>query len=134
MATHLAHVTAIELGQVFTFEDDLTVGRFVELQDCPAGGRLTATGLADETQRLSGFDVERDAIDGLNRADLSLEDDSPREGEVHHQIVDGQERVAGAIALRAVPGHLGLRPRCGGWGGAYGSGCCHQLPPLKPSW
>src|SRR5215216_7296752 len=123
MATHLAHVTAIELGQILTLEDDFAVGRLVELQDRPAGGRLAATGLADETQRLSGFDIERDAVHGLNRADLSLEDDSPGKGEVHHQIVDGQEWLAGAIALRAIPGHLGLRARSGDWGGAQWFRC-----------
>jgi hypothetical protein len=91
MATHLAHVAAIELGQVLALEDHFAVSGLVELKDRTAGGRFTATRLADETERLSGLDIERDAVHRLNRADLTLDDDPSRQREVHHQIVDGQE-------------------------------------------
>src|SRR5215216_5994909 len=125
MAAHPAHIAAIELGQILALEDDFSVSRLVELQNRPASGRLAAPGLADETQRLSWFDVERDAVHGLNRTNLPLEDDSPRQGEVHHQIVDGQERLIRAIALRAVPAYLGLSACCSDRGGAEWFGCCH---------
>ena len=59
MAAHLAHVAAIELGQILALEDDFAVSGLVELKDRPAGGRLAATRLTDETERLSGFDMER---------------------------------------------------------------------------
>ena len=99
VAAHLAHVAAVELGQILALKDDLALGRLVELQNRAAGGRLAATRLADEPQCLTLLDIERDAVDRLNRANLPLEDDSPRQREMHDQIVDsGASRRA--IALR----------------------------------
>ena len=40
--------------------------------------RLAAAGLAHQAERLALLDVEADAIDRLDRADLALEDDPLR--------------------------------------------------------
>ncbi len=90
LAAHLAHLAAVQLGQVLAVEDDLAAGRLVELQDGAAGGGLAAAGLADQAEGLALLDVERDAVDGLDRADLALEDDALGQREVHDQVVDLQ--------------------------------------------
>ena len=77
-----------QLGQVLAVEDDLAGGRLVELQDRAAGRGLAAAGLADETEGLALLDLEGDAVDGLDGADLALEDDALGQREVHHQVVD----------------------------------------------
>ena len=43
-------------------------------QQQPRGRRLAAAGLAHEPERLAAHDVERDAVDGLHRADLAAEE------------------------------------------------------------
>ena len=40
------------------------------------------------------LDGEGDAVDGLHRADLALEDDAAREREVHHEVIDLEQRLA----------------------------------------
>ena len=88
-------------------EDDLAAGRLVELQDRAAGRGLAAAGLADQAERLALLDLEGDAVDGLDRADLALEDDALGEREVHDQVVDFQEGVA---ASRSALVEIGDRP------------------------
>ena len=51
--------------------------------------------------------VKRDAVDGLDRTDLLLEDDPARDREVLLQVLDDEE--LGAARARGVGRHLGLR-------------------------
>ena len=114
VAAHLAHLATVELRQVLALEDHLAGGRLVELQDGATGRGLAATGLAHQTERLTLLDVEGDAVDGLDRADLALEDDPLGQREVHHQVLDLEQRLlplpllvalsrlgGGAVSLRS---------------------------------
>jgi hypothetical protein len=58
------------------------VGRVVQAHRDARERALAAPGLADQPDRLARVDVEVDTIDGVHRANLLLEDDSPRDREV----------------------------------------------------
>ena len=62
-----------QVRDVAALEDDLAAGRLEQPGEQPAGGRLAAAGLADQAERLARADVEVDAVDGLHRADLALQ-------------------------------------------------------------
>ena len=49
----------------------LPAGRFEQPGDQPAHRRLAAAGLAHDAEGLAGPDLEVDAVDGLDRADLA---------------------------------------------------------------
>ena len=55
MAAHLAHLAAVELGQILALEDDLTAGWLVELENRSTGCGLAATGLTHEAKGLARF-------------------------------------------------------------------------------
>src|SRR4029453_14052142 len=75
-------------------EDDAAVGRLVEAQDRAADRRLSASGLAHEAERLPACDLERDAGDGLDVADVAVEDEAALDREPHPEVVDLDERRA----------------------------------------
>ena len=54
--------------------------------------RLAAAGLADDREASRPADVEVDAVDGLDRADLALEQ-PPRDREVLYQALDLEQRL-----------------------------------------
>ena len=62
------------MRDVLAVEEDLA-GRLVEAQDGAAHGRLAATRFADQAERLAAANLERDAVDGLDVADVAVEDD-----------------------------------------------------------
>ena len=132
LATHPAKLLATERRELGPGEAHGSRRRLVELQDRAAGRRLAAAGFPDEAERLALFDEERDAVDGAHGADLALEEDALREREVHHEVLDLDERLA--VGARDVPrvrrprhglhGHLvtpsppeerARRPRARGW-------------------
>src|SRR5688572_11676135 len=97
MAAHLAHLAAAKLGEVLAAEYDFPARRLVELEDGATSGRLPATGLAHKPERLPLPDLEGDTIDSLNGADLTLKNDALRQREVHDQVVDLEQGVAGSV-------------------------------------
>jgi hypothetical protein len=64
----------------------------MQLQDGAAGGGFATTGFAHEAEGLAALYLERDAVDGLDRADLSLKDDALRQREVHDEVANVQKR------------------------------------------
>ena len=101
---HLApvrtHLGAGQARDVAAVEDDPAGRRIEEAHDAARHRRLAAAGLADDAERLALADREGDAVDGLHRGDLLLEDDSARDGEVLLQVLDDEELVAAHAAVR----------------------------------
>ena len=54
----LAHLTIFVFGDILAVEDDLSAGRFDELEDRSAGRGLSAAGFTDDPQGRSAFDAE----------------------------------------------------------------------------
>ena len=52
-------------GDIFAFEEDVSSGRLLELQEQLQSGRLAAAGLPHQAERLGTLDIERDVVDGL---------------------------------------------------------------------
>ena len=52
-------------------EDDVTFGGLEQADDAAAERRLSAAGLADEAERLSGLHVERHVVDGVHPRDFA---------------------------------------------------------------
>src|SRR5207237_2169163 len=71
-AAHLAHVLATKPRQLDPVELHLAGRRLVELEDRASGGRLTASRLAHEAERLALLGEEIDPVDRAYRADLAL--------------------------------------------------------------
>src|SRR5699024_10853843 len=94
VAAHSAHIASVELGKILAIKYDFAAGWLVQLQDGATSRGLTATRLAYETKGLAAIYVEADAVHGLHRANLALEDDAFRKWEVHHQVLDIQQRSA----------------------------------------
>jgi hypothetical protein len=55
-------------------EDDLAVGRLEQTHERPAEGRLAATRLTDESERLPQANGKAHIVDGVHTRDLALED------------------------------------------------------------
>ena len=63
-------------------------GGLLQRHQQPREGRLAAAGLPHEAERLALGEVEGDPVDGLDVADLALQDDALRQREVLHQVTD----------------------------------------------
>ena len=92
-APQRAHVVGIDVGQLVAVEHDPPVGRRRELDDRPAERRLAAAGLADEAERLARHDLEVDAVDRVDRADLAAQH-AAVDREVLLEALDGEQRLA----------------------------------------
>src|SRR5262245_361269 len=81
----LPHGATAEAVDAFTVEVDLA-GRWLDqLQDHFAGRRFPATRFADETQGFARSERKRDAVDGVDRADLAAEKPAPH-GKVFFEV------------------------------------------------
>ena len=85
-----------ERRDVLPVELDAPGGRLVQADDRPPDRRLPAARLADEPERLAALDRQRDAVDGLDVADVPVEHDPALDREVDLEIVDLDERLAHA--------------------------------------
>ena len=90
---------AAELRDVGPVEDDAAAGRLDQAQQHAADGGLAAAGLADEAERLAPADGEADVVDGLDLADLAMQD-AADDGEVLGQVLDLDERRRRATRFR----------------------------------
>ena len=86
------HVVGVDVGQLVAVEDDLAGGRRRQLEDGPAERRLAAAGLADEAEDLAGEDVEVDAVDRVDGADL-LAQQAADDREVLLEPADREQRL-----------------------------------------
>ena len=68
------HLAARQLVDALAIDADFAGGRLDQLQNGLAGGRFATAALADQPQRLSRRDVERDAVDGVNLPDGALQE------------------------------------------------------------
>ena len=67
------HLLAREAVDALAVDADLARSRVDQLQDRFPRGRLAATALADQTQRLALGDVEGDAVDRMDLPDGALQ-------------------------------------------------------------
>ncbi len=74
--------------------------RLEQLENAAHERRLAATGLADDPERLAFVETEGHAVDRLDRGYLTLEDDSPRDGEVLDEVLDDEQLIAGSLGRR----------------------------------
>src|ERR671936_500510 len=91
-AAHPAQRLALQRRQFSATEPHRSGGRLIELQERATGRGLATSGLTDEAERLALLDEEGDTVDGADGADLALEDDPLREREVHHEVLNLDER------------------------------------------
>src|SRR5437773_1760400 len=77
-----------EFEDVPAFEERLATGRFHQPQDHPAQCSLAAARLAHQPQGLTPVNRQGDAVHRLNRADLALDDEPLRNGEMLDQVAD----------------------------------------------
>ena len=99
-----AQPVALQRGHVDPVEADLAVGGVDEADHGAGERRLAAAGLADEAERLPAADLQRDAVDGPDRADLALEDHALGDREVDLEPIGAQERLTGRGRLRSQRG------------------------------
>ena len=90
-----------QVRDVLPVEDHVAVRRLVQAQDRPAERGLAAAGLADEPERLATLDGEGDVVDGLDVADMAVEEEPALDREPDLEVLDVDERAA-------------HRHRCGG--------------------
>jgi hypothetical protein len=88
-ATNLSEPVACRAQQVFALEHDLAAydaarWRRDELQDRQRGYRLATAGLADQSNRFTGIDIEVHTIHGATHAPLG--------DELHFQPANPQQR------------------------------------------
>ena len=86
-------VLALGIDDVVSIDLDLAVGRRVEAQHGAPDRGLAAAALAHQAQRLAAVDKERDAVDGLDRPDLALDQDAAPDGKVLLELRDLDEAV-----------------------------------------
>ena len=77
-----------EFEDVPAFEERLTTGRLHQPQDHPAQCGLAAAGFAHQPQGLAPVNRQGDAVHRLDRADLALDDEPLRNGEMLDQVAD----------------------------------------------
>jgi hypothetical protein len=102
------------MGDVLPVVDDLAAGRLEQPRDEARHGRLPAAGLADEPERPSARDLERDAVHRVHLPALAAEEDAAGEREQLLEVVDREQGGAWAPP-RAVPRDV-RRARRGGLG------------------
>src|SRR5215210_1937815 len=103
-APERAQLALVERRDVLAVEGDPSGGRLVQAEDCAADGRLPAARLAHEPERLAALDVERDAVDRLDVADVPVEDEPALDREPDLDVV---ERDQGAVSA-PLRGHAGF--------------------------
>ena len=91
LTTQCPHVHGGLLEHRLSIEDDLAAGRGQKAKHRSAHGRLAATALTHEPERLARREIEAHTIDGLHVSDRSLKD-SPLDGEVRLQVPDRKKR------------------------------------------
>src|SRR5262249_20015521 len=74
LTSNLPHAPARQLRDVLTVEDDPSVGRIEKPDHRPSERRLSASGLADQTERLTCAKRQDDPVDCVNLPDAPLED------------------------------------------------------------
>ena len=95
-----------QVRDVGSLEQHAPAGRLVQPEHRPTDGRLPATRLTDEPDRLAALDRQRDAVDGLDVADVAIEEDSTLDREPDTKVVQLDER------RRAVLAHAASPPSC----------------------
>src|SRR5690606_25645671 len=94
-----------QLGDVPPVEQDAPVGRLDQPEQRAAEGALAAAALADQPERLSAADVERDAVERAQQ--LRFAEDAGAHGEELADALGAQQRAVGS------GGQLARAPRRG---------------------
>ena len=71
---HVAEFALAQSGHVLSVENDLAGRLGIKTKDRSAAGRLAASGLADQTHRLTALDREGDSVDRADLTDRVLEE------------------------------------------------------------
>ncbi len=100
VAPHRLQRPAGQPGDVLALVADLARGGPLQVHQHPGHRRLAAAGLADDAQRLAPVQVEGDAVDRLDGADLPPEQDALGEREVLDQAADLQDRLGRPLVRR----------------------------------
>ncbi len=96
-----------QLGDVLALVEDLAGGGPLQRHQELGDRGLATAGLTDDAEGLTGVQVEGDPVDGLDRADLLLEEDALRQREVLDEVPHLEDRLA--LADGRVDGGHGLR-------------------------
>ncbi len=91
VATHGPHLSHRHRGQLLPLEADGARRRRVQLQQRPAGRRLSAAGLADDAEGLARVDVEGHAAHRLDVAHGAAQQAAAADREVHDELVHLQQ-------------------------------------------
>src|SRR6266849_8346288 len=94
----LAQLLAAQLGQLYVAEEDLARGRRNQLRHQPRQRRLSASGLADEAQRLALADLKAAAVDSVHGGP-----DAGRE--VLHGVLDANQHLRDRKSTRLNSSH-----------------------------
>ena len=94
LAPQRPQLALAQLGELGAAEAHRPRGRGEQLEHRARQGRLAATRLADEADRLALLDAERDAVDGAHRADLAVDEDPGLDREVLDEVGDLEQRLA----------------------------------------
>jgi hypothetical protein len=89
-------------ADVLAVEADRARGRLHQPAQQTRSRALSAPGLADDAERLALDHVERNAIDGLDRADLALDQNPALDREVLDQLLDLNEVRHGPASVSAL--------------------------------
>src|ERR687898_2096557 len=93
LAVERLALIALRLVDVLALEEHLAASRLVEPDQHPSRGRLATTGLADQAERLTLVDLQRDPVDRLKV--------HPADPEVLLEVFDLEQRPAVLLAVRA---------------------------------
>src|SRR5207237_10039128 len=91
-----------EARHVDVAEQDLAAGRPDDAQDRVAERGLAAAALADQPERLAGGDLERHAVDRLDRAVRAAEEPAA-DREMNAQVAHGEKRHGAVVPGAIVP-------------------------------
>lgn len=73
-------------GEVLAGEDNRAAGGGDELENGAGEGGFSAAGFADEAEDFATGDVESDAVDGFDGADVAFEEETRRDREVRANV------------------------------------------------
>src|SRR5918995_5978605 len=79
------------VSDVLAVEDDAARGRLVEPQDRAPDRRLAASRLTHQSERLAAPDLERHVVDGLNVADVAIQEDPALDRKVDLEVLELDE-------------------------------------------
>ena len=91
---HLAQILTLERDQVLAVKIDVTGSRPVKLQNRPSGGGFAAARFADQTKRFAALNIEVETIDRVDGANLALDQDATRDGEMLDQVIDLENDIS----------------------------------------